>query len=81
MVLLLAGVALFISKNRLRQQMKELELRNRIATDLHDEVGSSLSSIHVLSNMATRQQENPAGPSLVMPLVLEVNGDWLIAIR
>ena len=34
--------------------MKELELRNQIAADLHDEVGSSLSSIHMLSQMAAK---------------------------
>ena len=27
-------------------------LRNRIASDLHDDVGSSLSSIHMLSQVA-----------------------------
>lgn len=50
------GVGLFVSRNRLRNQMKELELRNRIAADLHDEVGSSLSSIHMLSQIATQKQ-------------------------
>ncbi len=34
--------------------MKELQLRNQIAADLHDEVGSSLSSIHMLSQMAAK---------------------------
>ncbi len=47
--LVLTGITLFINRNRLKQRMKELELRNRIAADLHDEVGSSLSSIHMLS--------------------------------
>ncbi|MBL0355700.1 MAG: tetratricopeptide repeat protein [Chitinophagaceae bacterium] len=54
-LLSLFGIRLFINRNRLRQRMKELELRNQIAADLHDEVGSSLSSIHMLSQMATRQ--------------------------
>lgn len=35
--------------------MKELQLRNQIAADLHDEVGSSLSSINMLSLMAAKQ--------------------------
>src|SRR5688500_16051333 len=54
---ILVGIWLAINRYKLRQKMKELELRNQIATDLHDEVGSSLSSIHVLSNMATRRKE------------------------
>jgi signal transduction histidine kinase len=53
-ILALTGIWLFLGRNKLRQQMKELELRNRIAADLHDEVGSSLSSIHMLSQMATQ---------------------------
>ncbi|MBL7741156.1 MAG: sensor histidine kinase [Chitinophagaceae bacterium] len=57
-VLALAGIWLVINRNKLRQQMKELELRNQIAADLHDEVGSSLSSIHMLSQMANRNVES-----------------------
>lgn len=54
-LLVIAGTAFLISRSRLRQRMKELELRNRIAADLHDEVGSSLSSIHMLSQVATQR--------------------------
>jgi len=57
-LLALAGIWLLVNRNKLRQHMKELELRNRIAADLHDEVGSSLSSIHMLSQMATQQDGN-----------------------
>ena len=53
-LLALAGIWLLMNRNKLRQRMKELELRNQIAADLHDEVGSSLSSIHMLSQMAAR---------------------------
>jgi two-component system sensor histidine kinase UhpB len=50
---------LLMNRNKLRQRMKELELRNRIAADLHDEVGSSLSSIHMLSQMASQKTNEP----------------------
>ncbi len=50
------GIYSFINRNRLKQRMQELELRNRIAADLHDEVGSSLSSIYMLSQMAGKEQ-------------------------
>ena len=50
-ILSLVGIGLLVSRHRLRQRMKELQIRNQIAADLHDEVGSSLSSIHMLSEM------------------------------
>lgn len=53
-VLAFGGIWLAVNRNSLKQKMKELELRNRIAADLHDEVGSSLSSIHMLSQMASQ---------------------------
>ncbi|MBC7850441.1 MAG: tetratricopeptide repeat protein [Chitinophagaceae bacterium] len=52
------GIWLVMSRNKLKQRMKELELRNQIAADLHDEVGSSLSSIHMLSQMASGATNN-----------------------
>jgi len=58
------GIYNFINRNRLKQQMQELELRNRIAADLHDEVGSSLSSIYMLSQMAGKTQFDTKGDIL-----------------
>jgi signal transduction histidine kinase len=57
-VLALAGIWMIRNRSKLKQRMKELELRNRIAADLHDEVGSSLSSIHMLSQMANKNVES-----------------------
>lgn len=51
-VLAIVAIILLVSRSRLRQRVKEMELRNSIAADLHDEVGSSLSSIYMLSEMA-----------------------------
>lgn len=55
------GIYMFINRNKLKQRMQELELRNRIAADLHDEVGSSLSSIYMLSQMAGKKQFDEKG--------------------
>jgi two-component system sensor histidine kinase UhpB len=57
-LLSLAAIWLLMNRSKLKQRMKELELRNQIASDLHDEVGSSLSSIHMLSQMATQGNES-----------------------
>lgn len=56
-LLLIVGVLLVLSRNRISQRMKELELRTRIASDLHDDIGSSLTSIHLLSQMIPGQIE------------------------
>ncbi len=58
------GIYMFVNRNRLKQRMQELELRNRIAADLHDEVGSSLSSIYMLSQMAGKTQFDSTGELL-----------------
>lgn len=57
-LLLVLGVVLLLNRNRISQRVKELELRTRIASDLHDEIGSSLSSIHLLTQLIPRQSES-----------------------
>jgi len=39
-------------KKKLQQQQALLEMRNDIARDLHDELGSTLTSIHILSQVS-----------------------------
>ncbi len=47
----------FILYNRynLKQQLKQVEIRNKIASDLHDDVGSTLSSISMYSDIVKQQ--------------------------
>lgn len=53
LVALFAGaVAYAIARSRYRQRLEVQAVRNRIADDLHDEVGSSLSSITLGSQLA-----------------------------
>lgn len=86
-VLSLAGIGLLISRNRLRQQIKEMELRSEIAADLHDEVGSSLSSIYMLSEMASGvEKDDRPGKEIMIKVAdyaketMEKMGDivWMI---
>ncbi len=57
-LILFAILSFFIYRNyRNRQNVKLLMLRNKIASDLHDDVGSTLSSISIFSQMAQQQSK------------------------
>lgn len=57
-IALLAILSFFLYRSyRTRQQLKLQMLRNKIASDLHDDVGSTLSSISIFSQMAQRQSK------------------------
>jgi two-component system, NarL family, sensor histidine kinase UhpB len=61
--LFLFGILLF-NRYQLRKKIEEqknlLEVRNKISKDLHDEIGSTLTSIHILSNVSQKSiKENP----------------------
>ena len=65
-LLVLAGVVLLISRIRLKQRMSELELRSKIASDLHDDVGSTLSSIRMYSDIVKSQvNQTPVAAELL----------------
>lgn len=55
-ILLLAAAFIYsLYKYRLRQMLKLQSLRNRIASDLHDEIGSTLSSISLSSTIIQKK--------------------------
>lgn len=61
LILLLAGITIVFlgNRNKLKNLEEKQKLRNKIAEDLHDEVGSTLSSISILSNIAQKNlQQN-----------------------
>lgn len=50
-VIAILGIAYTIHRYRLAQSLKVERLRNKIASDLHDEVGSSLTRISIYSDL------------------------------
>lgn len=58
--ILLAALIYLIYRYRMQQHLKVLKLRNEIASDLHDEIGSTLSSITVYSDILVENVQSPA---------------------
>ncbi len=46
------------NRYKLKQQLKDVEIRNKIASDLHDDVGATLSSIRMYSDIVKSQLDN-----------------------
>ncbi|RYY69485.1 MAG: hypothetical protein EOO13_09400 [Chitinophagaceae bacterium] len=56
-LLFIAGLIWFFIRRRIKRIKEKFELRNRIASDLHDEIGSTLTSINILSNVSRQAME------------------------
>lgn len=66
LLVLLTGVTFFflVNRNKLRRLEESERLRNKIASDLHDEVGSTLSSILLISEMAQNRENSETGKKM-----------------
>ncbi|MFL5810810.1 MAG: two-component regulator propeller domain-containing protein [Flavisolibacter sp.] len=61
-------VVYFIRMQRLRQRFRIEKLRLNIARDLHDDIGSTLGSINILSKTATRKLARDPDPEEITPI-------------
>ncbi len=61
--LVILGGAMFWHRARVRHLVEVQRVRERIASDLHDELGLSLSRISILSELARRDAEERGMPS------------------
>ncbi len=55
---LVAAIVYAMYKVRINQLKKEKEIRSHLASDLHDDLGSTLNSVKVYANMAMLEKEN-----------------------
>jgi len=58
----LAALVYLLYRYRLQQALKIERLRTKISTDLHDDIGSTLSSISIMSDMIMRSPANGGTP-------------------
>lgn len=58
MILSIAAIFYMLYLFRVRQLKRIEHLRNNISLDLHDDIGSTLSSISILSEMALQEEKN-----------------------
>ena len=57
-ILVVVGILYTLYRYRIKQMKKLFEIRQVIASDLHDEIGSTLTSIHILSKVSQISMEN-----------------------
>jgi len=63
LLIIVIGVLIFNRNKMINQAKRQMEIervRNQIARDLHDDMGSTLSSINIISQLAIK--ENPSSP-------------------
>jgi ligand-binding sensor domain-containing protein/two-component sensor histidine kinase len=63
-----AFVAYMVHRYRLKRLLEVERVRTRIATDLHDDIGASLSQIAVLSEVVTQRMGNGGSQEAARPL-------------
>jgi Y_Y_Y domain/Histidine kinase len=59
-VIIIVAAAYSFYRYRLQQALKLQAIRNKIASDLHDEIGSNLSSISIFSDVAKEETQGTA---------------------
>jgi ligand-binding sensor domain-containing protein len=64
-LIILSSLIYLLFRYRLQQALKLERIRTRISTDLHDDIGSTLSSISILSNMVLREKIDSSAHNMI----------------
>ena len=79
--LLAAGIAFTILIERLLQMRKLRQMEQRIAADLHDELGANLHTIGLLSDLADEAKDDPDELSMLHQRIRAVTERSGVAVR
>ncbi len=71
--LAMTAVVYLTYRYRVRRLLEIERVRTRIATDLHDDIGSSLTQISILSEVASQRVGRDGGASVTEPLEMIAN--------
>lgn len=73
LIIIMSAVAVYaLFQFRLKQKLKLLKVRQRLHRDLHDDVGATLSSIKVYSEILQTNSENPLITELIKNNAVEM---------
>jgi ligand-binding sensor domain-containing protein/two-component sensor histidine kinase len=77
--LLAAGIGYAVYRYRINELIKRQEIRNKIAQDLHDNVGSTLSSISIYSQVAKiyKKQDKEQQLQETLEKISETSGEMI----
>lgn len=67
-LLVLTIAVLLLNRYRLKRRLQVEQLRARLSRDLHDDIGSTLSSINILSNLARKRAMHVADADVTASL-------------
>jgi signal transduction histidine kinase/ligand-binding sensor domain-containing protein len=71
-------ISILIYRSRMNQKIRVERLRTKISSDLHDEIGTSLSSIAIFSELIKRNSDNSSSKSKEMLEKIEYTSRNLI---
>jgi len=79
-IILIAGTLYFIYSYNMNQLKIRQRLRNKIARDLHDDIGSTLSGINIFSKMALQNTKVNEGSQELLERISEWSGKTMDAL-
>lgn len=77
LALLAVAIVYALYRVRINQFRKEQQIRSKLASDLHDDLGSTMNSVKVYANLAIMEKQ----PGKYLPLIKDGTQDAITGIR